>query len=135
MVKVAPCPRCNGEVPLPETGSEIVNCAFCDARLAKNARSFALLVCEVLVGIIPWFGFVTGYTGLQMRGLAVAAGVAALIAAVAEVGRSKLRIVEDAPFDAGASESTPEELSQPASGEVQPASHFSIFRRRIPFGR
>ena len=135
MVKTAPCPRCKGEVPLPDNGSEIVNCPSCHARLAKNPRGFVLLVCEVLVGVIPWFGFVTGYTGQQMRRLAMAAGLAAAIAAMAEVGRSKLRIVDETPAEVTLAQSTTEGPSQPVSGELQPASHFSIFRRRIPFGR
>lgn len=135
MVKTAPCPRCRGEVPLPDNGLEIVNCPFCHARLAKNPRGFALQFCEALVLVIPWFGFVTGYADKQMRGLALAAGLAAAIAAMAEVGRSKLRVADETPADVTLSHSTTAGPLQPADGGLQPASHFSLFRRRIRFGR
>jgi hypothetical protein len=89
----------------------------------------------VFVGVIPWFGLVAGYSPQQMRGLSIAAGLAALIAAITEVGRSKLRIVDETAADAPLPQSTTAEPPQSADGELHPASHFSIFRRRIPSGR
>jgi len=135
MAKTVPCPRCDGEVPLPESGSEIPNCPFCDARLAKNRRGFALEVCEALLVVVPLFGYVLGYAEKQMRGLSLAVVSVALICAIAEFGRAKLRVVDEAPADAALSQSTTAQPSQPEAGELRPARHFSLFWRRSPFGR